>query len=99
MDRWLVKKRLPAQDADQDDTCEGGPTVARSTEKRKAPAADLASNKRRKYQTDFLQYGFTCLAKNEVAYPVCSVFRSACSRKLETSEIEETFTNQTPILH
>ena len=71
MDRWLVKKRLPAQDADQDDTCEGGPTVTSSTEKRKAPAADLASNKRRKYQTDFLQYGFTCLAKNEVEYPQC----------------------------
>ena len=71
MDRWLVKKRLPAQDADQDDTCEGGPTVTSSTEKRKVPAADLASNKRRKYQTDFLQYGFTCLAKNEVEYPQC----------------------------
>ena len=74
MKRWLKRKSVPdsqQQQGSQDQPPEPPP------EKRRAlagptPAADKGS-RLRKYQPDFLKYGFSCTTKNSIDYPQCVI--------------------------
>ena len=70
-----------------DGSSESPPAAASTTGKRKASVATepQANFKLRKYHPDFLQYGFTCIVKNNVEYPQCVI----CSEVLAQESLKQ----------
>lgn len=80
MDRWLNRKSFQTQDLGQrevphDVSAESMIAAAPPPpETRKAPGhGNIRACKLRKYQPDFLKYGFTSMTKNNTEYPQCVI--------------------------